>query len=106
MNSSDQNPSKSTLSLYLVSFKDWGMDEYDAFIVAAYAEEEAEELTPQQDKNHEIGIKLGYDCPQPNHGLPVFYRDRCGFCKYIQRIGDASEEIGWGDVVLASFNAG
>jgi hypothetical protein len=103
MNISDQNHA---LSLYLVSFRDWSMDEYDAFIVAAFTEEEAEELTPQQDKNHEIGTRLGYDCPQHNFGLPVLYYDRCGRGKSIQRVGAASEAIGWGEVVLASFNAG
>jgi hypothetical protein len=106
MNILDQDASKSTLSLYLVSFEDWSMDQYDAFIVAAFTEEEAEELTPQQDKNHEIGIRLGHKCPQPNYGLPVFYYDRCGRGRHIRRIGDASDGTGWGEVLLASFNAG
>jgi hypothetical protein len=107
MNISEQNPSKSRLSLYLVSFEDWGYEQYDSFIVAACSESEAYQLTPQSDVNYSIGLSLGYDCPKPDDEIVEDYRDyHCGEGKSIRRIGEALEDIEWGEVPVASYNAG
>lgn len=94
------------LGLYLVSFDHWGYDEYDSFIVAAFSEEEADQLTPDRSKNYSIGTRLGYECPRFDTEIVRLYRCSCGRGKSIRRIGDAWGELGWGDVPIASFNAG
>jgi hypothetical protein len=94
------------LSLYLVSFDDWGYDEFDAFLVVAYSEEEADMLTPDQDMNYHIGTGMGYDCPKPDPEIIRLYRDSCGTGRSIRRIGDAWAELEWGDVPISSYNPG
>jgi hypothetical protein len=93
-------------SLYLVSFDDWGYDEFDAFLVVAYSEEEAGMLTPDRDMNYHIGIGLGYDCPKPDPEIIRLYLDSCGTGKSVRRIGDPCIDLEWGNVPIASFNAG
>jgi hypothetical protein len=93
-------------SLYLVEFDDYGYDEYDSFVVVACSEEEADKLTPDKGMNYHIGSGMGYNCPAYNAELIRLYRDSCGRGKSIRRIGDAWVELEWGDVPIASFNAG
>jgi hypothetical protein len=95
------------LSLYVVSFEDWGYDQYDSFIVAACSESEAWQLTPESDFNYSIGLSLGYDCPKPDKELVEDYRTYyCGEGKSIRRVGEALEDVEWGEVLVSSFNAG
>jgi hypothetical protein len=104
---SNQSNASPVPSLYLVAFDDWGYDQYDAFLVVACSEEEADMLTPQSDVNYSIGISLGYDCPKPDDEIVEDYRDyHCGEGKSIRRIGEALEDIEWGEVPVASYNAG
>jgi hypothetical protein len=93
-------------SLYLVSFEEFSYDEYDSFIVVACTEEEAARLTPDERMNRHIGIKMGYYFPEVDPGHIKFYRDACGRGRSIRRIGDAWVDLEWGDVPIASFNAG
>lgn len=94
------------LSLYLVSFEHWGYDEYDSFVVVACSEEEADQLTPDERMNRYRGTAyMGYNYPVVDTDIR-YYRDQCGTGKSIRRIGDAWVELEWGDVPIASFNAG
>jgi hypothetical protein len=92
--------------LYLVSFDEWSYDEYSSFLVVARTEEEAAMLTPESWMNQHIGIRMGYDFPEVSSVKVHLYRDRCGQKKSIKFIGDASPDLEWGDVPIASFNAG
>jgi hypothetical protein len=96
----------SRLSLYVVSFDDWGYDQYDSFLVVACSEEEADKLTPDQDMNYHIGIGLGYDCPKPDQQAVEEYRSACGEGKSIRRLGDSCVDLEWGQVPISSFRAG
>jgi hypothetical protein len=93
-------------SLYLVSFDDWGYDEFDSFLVVACSEEEANMLTPDQDMNYHIGLGLGYDCPKPDEQAVAEYYDCCGDGKSIRRLGDPCVDLEWGEVPISSFRAG
>lgn len=66
------------LCLYLVKAKEWGYDEYDAWVFAAYDKQQAAEMSQQYPNNIE----------------------------YVRLVGIADESINEPQLILASFNAG
>jgi hypothetical protein len=90
-------------SMYLVSFDEADYDEYNAFVVVAYTEEEADLLTPNKEVNYQIGQSLGYDCPEPDYESVRWYRDSCGTGKSIERIEEAGDDLKWGYIPYSSY---
>lgn len=94
-----------TLKLYLVSYADFDYDEYDSFVVVAHSEQEASFLTTNKTMNLYIGTKMGYES-SVTHEDVSHYRHKCCRGQYVMCLGDAREGLNWGDVPIASYNAG
>jgi hypothetical protein len=92
-----------TLSLYLVSFENWEYGEHNCFVVVAYNEKEASQLTPDAQINNCIGTLVSYHFTESEPESVEEYRNEPGTGKSIKRMGDASEEFQWGDVPISSF---
>lgn len=105
MSIQDQDTYKPTLSLYLVSYADFEDDEYDSFVVVAYSEQEASLLTTDQKMNLYLGTGMGYESSVTYEDIS-YYRHKCGRGQYIMYLGEAREGLKWGDVPIASYNAG
>jgi hypothetical protein len=102
MSSSDQNHA---LSLYLVSYQEFDDDEYDSFLVVACSEQEAARLTPNSRMNQYLGAGMGYESSVTYEDIS-YYRHKCGRGQYITCLGEARDNLKWGDVPISSYNAG
>lgn len=93
------------MNLYLVSFSDYSYDEYDSFLVVAATEEEAAQLVPDAQQNREYGRMLRAEGTELLVWPPKYsYLGRGK--KSVTLIGQATSDLEWGDVPIASFNAG
>jgi hypothetical protein len=95
-----ENPKR---NLYLVSFDQVDYDEYSYFVVVAYSEDEARQLTPNEDVNYSRGRRLGYDCPEPDYESVRWYRDYCGQGKVVELLEEAGADLPWGYVPYSCY---
>jgi hypothetical protein len=85
--------------LYLVSFPEASYEECESFLVVASTPDEVEHLTPNMGMNRHYGLKLGYrfgDKKMLEYGP-------CKGRREVTLLGDASPELEWGDVPIASY---